>query len=854
MLAQHLSTIALRSLVDLAKADHLTLPLKEIYWAAVFSLNWMVRDYSVTILRRDVYPHVVEREAAESEIRRLVSAVLWLVEQPLAADPQLIVGLRGLTFEWTSGREEIEAVALLTFIAELLWFRDPVGDSWSSLLDEWIERSATHIQTHLRQTAERLKAQSEIAFPGEAHHRVEHLSDLFAPELQMLHELWRVTLRCDFVEVDKLRSTLLPRLPAESWMESRIARILFDFHHATRGATAGFGDPQELGLTRRQLLTSGAKGHAVPEARDAHFADELAELLRAGPDAHKPANRFQCFRLAMLKEIFALREWDYGDWRESLQFQSACYLDAVRADRNLTAFATAGIRLAVAARNYQGTKDPLTRSSLIVLDRAAPDIREQLVRQLLHTHPLQCFDSLSALSDLSDAIPESMLHEVADWCAKFVIDVGEKLEKARGSTAAPLAFWCHILEYVDSTPALCQRLFPAFLKEAAGLMPWLGKGREVFEQFLSCAAQEQAVQILDALACTRSKDAEVDFEHWGLIFNALLRRPELRQERYIKFLREHATKPLRVHHLQRLDSNSSPGAFSQDAALSAWFRELIGKLETSSGVDRAPSPWFRLVRWTEHETDVIDRMIALADNPECSCMLVSSLVNNLAAIVSEADQSLLDHMHPTIERWLRQPPVGKNRNQLSPFSVTRNTEPDQNDVEDSLGRLADAVWDAQGWFPAVRPWIKRHAVAPSAAPLPFASVLACRAGLFSEEKEGVELLALGEGLVEYAFGKADYDPDWMVAFGRALSLLHQMLEGAGDMVKAPSIEPKFLQLVCFIGDLLPRTPLLEAPDVRAVAAKLTNWLLKNSDGCEYLGKTLELFRHDARARVRHYAK
>jgi hypothetical protein len=181
MLAQHLSAIALRSLVDLAKGNHLRLPLEETYWAAVFSLNWMVRDYSVTILRHDVHPRVIEREPAESEIRRLVSALLWLVEQPLAADPQVTVGLRGLTFDWTSGREEVEAVTLLTFISELLWFRDPVGDSWSSLLEEWIERSATHIQTHLRQTAERLKAQSEIAFPGEAHHRVEHLSDLFAP-------------------------------------------------------------------------------------------------------------------------------------------------------------------------------------------------------------------------------------------------------------------------------------------------------------------------------------------------------------------------------------------------------------------------------------------------------------------------------------------------------------------------------------------------------------------------------------------------------------------------------------------------------------------------------------------------
>lgn len=848
MLVQHLCTVALRSLIDLANAGTLRLSLRETYWAPVLQLYWLHRDYPLMLLRHEIWPKLSARETPENEVRRCVDALLWMVEQPLTNGEPVRAQLSDLTLDWITGHEEIEAAVLLTFLAELLWHRNTDGPSWRTFLTEWQQRAPEHLRTLLSQTAERLRAQTVIASPESTSSGPEELSDSFVPEIQTLHRLWLAALRCDFARVEELRESLVPRLSGESWAEDRAARIIFDFHRATGAGTAVREDPQELGLTRRLLLTAGVKGHAVSEARDANFAEEFAEVLRGGVNAHKPGERFHCFRLAMLKELAALREWDYANWVEALDFGSACFLEAAHADPSLGFLAAQGIDLAVQARGFQGRKDLLTRAALLALDRAPVEARERLVRRLLRVHPLQRYDALTALAEISDAIPEPLMAEVAEWCVQFVVHDSEKLAKARGSTAAPLAMWRHILGRVDGTADLCRHLFPAFLKEAANSRTWFGDAVPTLGRFLQHADESNARAILDVLTQTDAPEDVRDFERWRLVYNALFARPELRDARYLELLRKTAHKPLRAHYLRRFDEGASTDAYPSDPALTIWLRELLLKRDFTTNFDGITIGWLALVRWTEAEIALVDQMIGLIDDPRCSCWLISSSLACLAEIVDVADRAVITRVQPALERWLRQSPTGQNRNQTSPFSVQRNIEPDQNDVDDAVAQLALAILRAggEGLLPAVQRFVARLPAVPCASAVPSLAALACDVASRSDETERSELLATARALCQVAFALAETEPDWMTACARTLVNLHSVFEEHPNLFSAEQFE--------FLYALLPTSASLSDPMARATAAELISWFVDHGKADATMEKALETLRNDPRARVRHRAK
>ena len=440
ILVQHLATIAIRELIDLAKGDRLLLGLQDFYWAPVFSLYWLVRDYSLHALTLEGRKLLIDREPQDSELRRLLTALIFLVEQSLSTIKDLPDSLDSLTLGWIAHRPEIEAEVLLNFIGELIWYRDPQGDHWLRLLEAWQKVGSEQLRPSLRETAERLRVQSAITEPGGRYALPTEPPEAFAPDARELYRLWRALLECDFTTVNAIRGRVLPRTS----FDTRLARILFDLQHMLRTAAGKFGDPQDVGLTRRKVQTNLERKEAVPLARDTLFAEEYAENLRRGGKEATASSRLHCFRLAMLKEIFALRVWDFSEWRSALIDQANAIFEVLRTPSCPPQFAASAIRLAVQGQAFE-EKDALVKNAIALLDRNTNEERSGLVRQLLRTNLLQGYDVMEALTMISDGIPVDMLPAVADWSVRYVCDMVEPLKKIRGCRSDPLALWGDIL-------------------------------------------------------------------------------------------------------------------------------------------------------------------------------------------------------------------------------------------------------------------------------------------------------------------------------------------------------------------------------------------------------------------------
>lgn len=844
----HLSSIAIRSALDLKKDNKLQLELRELYWSIVFSAYWMIRSYTLIILVSEVKPSLLGSDPQPSSLHKLLETLLALISEPLMFNKALIDDLHGIEWSWIENPTDIEAITLLTFISELVWYHTVTDGGWKTLLLSWETTAPPATAQALRHTRFRLEAQAALSRPESPPLNTEGFG--FDATTQGLYDLWHAALQCDLPTVERLQNTMVPRLRADSWIESQVAKILFDFHHATRFATSDPGDAQELGLTRRQFLSSGSKVNAVAEARDALFYELFTSILRQGRNSHKPSERFECARLAMYKEIFALKSWDYGDWREALDFQSAYCLEGAYSDSSVGSLACRGVVLAVQARAYKGVKDLFTRRAIDLIQWTEGATLIQTCRDLYQSHPLQWYDALNALGDISDAIPEVLLNDIATWSVQFVTELQDKIAKGRGSTIAPLAFWKVILENVVASDVLCKILAPAFSFSAKTPGCWLGEGGEVYETFLRLADRDTAIGIAEQISSVKPVDNAIEFARWKVLYNATQKRPELFTANVSACLERSAGKPFFAHHLARKKLGLTNDIPLSDQALKNWFHAQLMKAGPTSDEIGTPVQAFGFVPWSKNDKKSIDKIVSLIENPESSCMVITILLNGVAAIVSTADDNLFELLCGISERWLAVPPVGINRNNTGAFSRIRNTEPTQGDVEDRLGYLALQIFDRKGssWLPSIRPWLSRAENNWIEDTSPFSTVITWEMALASEGAEQDRMLQLTIDKFQMALSHANCTDEWKIALRRVLINIHNTLS---DRDKVSRIDPKCLtRLLDAIVANLSRIVRHDDPRIRKASARL---LLR----CEILGRAepainelKSQFRRDPRARIR----
>ena len=601
-------------------------------------------------------------------------------------------------------------------------------------------------------------------------------------------------------------------------------------------------------------------------ARDELFAKLFAESIRKGPANAAASDRFHGFRLAMLKEIFALRAWDFSEWREALEDQSDAVFEVLRADTCPPQFAAGGIRLAVQARAFE-EKDPFTQHAIAVLDFTNDDERARLVRQLLKAHPLQSFDTLDALTLISDAIPTGVLVEVADWCVHYVRELSGPMAKVRGSKAAPLAFWSEILPIVDDPLQLCNRLFPGFVVEAEKLGNWLEEGSEAIRVFLRFAIPEHATEIIERMIAIKNVAHQpLHMGRWAMIFDTLVSRPELRAPGLIAALRDLlaapqiAGLPIFRHYLHRLETGDTADRPISDPEFAAWLRERINRLVGTREDQAFSTQWFGLVEWTEHDAEMVTRLIEAIDQTNRSCSSITTFLRDLSNIVKSKNEVLNRQIAGALSRWLAAPPIGENRNQISPFSIFRVTAPDQRHVLGALASLSAELLRLsmlEEQLPVLHSWLRAIAVDPPAPAAPTLAYTAFRCGLTANIPVAWDLMSAGREITLRALSRADDHPEWRNALRRTLwrccTLIDETLADATSISGALQ-KPTADGMLQLLQAVVPRLALSRDADIRAVAAKVARKLSQVMPVGQEISAALEQLAGDARARVRRYAR
>jgi hypothetical protein len=785
------------------------------------------------------------------ELADVIKVLLALVESPLRREEARIGKIREWELRWVEKDTPGEVLALLELLTELLWLQVP--RDIDPIVDGWLQRIPTTAAEHVRKTRERLKLQEALVSPESP--QEDATIELRDASERLRHRMWKSFLWCEWDALNECREELVGDTP----FDSPVARILYELLNRTR-FECEYGDPQEIGLTRRLVHIYSSTASAFDEVRQKRCWLQLGKLWKRGDAASSSDQLARCLRLATWCELAALRSWDISSWLEATQQAADICLYACFHEPAGHRWAADAARLSVLSLSV-GHRDDLLRKAVLLADRTNGDDRARLAKTVAATRPAEWYAAMNMFSWLSDAIPEAVLPEIVEWSKKVAAFPQRRL---RGWKLFPLEFWGDIIGRVEDNEGLCKQLHPTIMKYASAPAIWASDKKGALRQYLKHAPEPLATEMIEAMFKTDGVDETDNGRRWGIVYEAAMEREELRT-RFRDELAENARTLLDRYHLRFVENpEANPGPID-DPELRSWccnqieghVDAVLARVSASmmSFGSRFNGAALRLVSWRSVDSDFIDKLVAGADHEWASVRDASELIHYLAHISLAADEEILNKLLGATVRWLSSPPRPRPsvRIRRAPqHDDTHGTE-SQADIEFALAHLAMRLVDMRpdDLGAQLGDWVATQAL--SVAPEALAAMLyvALRSGLAQEGSRGVVLVGVALGLLDRAANlsssaKADHvrqclhisaevtepsSEEWSVANGQNEEARELFLDGLARTVD---------KLHTFAD-----------PDVRLECARvLKNWKLSDSIP-PGLSRCLERLRGDARARVRH---
>ena len=393
LLVNNLCALALSRAEELAKTQRIQLTVSDLRWAFILPYFWLIDDYMPRSVA-NTFKAMQKAGRAEGKLVSLIAAYHYLVDEPLDNARSVLPILSNFSFDEINEVTAAEDTALCTNIIELTWFRTVQEAVWLEILERWINSCPRWMTRALSDLKARLILQSRLTSPGNTFPTV-NLEEIGLLAQNELGILWFHLLTANGPELDQS----IERLNATTSPDSVVARVLFDFHHFNR-FFGKFGEPQEVGLTRRRLFTSSSQLLIFNEIRESHLSELLGSLFRRDK-LGQAADRFRVFRLAMLCEISALRLWDWGSWQEAVKAQAEANLEVCKWDPNLFTRAVIGISQLLQALSFKTAKDDaLVRTGIATLEFASPEALNFLVEDTLLLYRAQKRGGYELFEDL----------------------------------------------------------------------------------------------------------------------------------------------------------------------------------------------------------------------------------------------------------------------------------------------------------------------------------------------------------------------------------------------------------------------------------------------------------------------
>ena len=858
MVVNHLCAIALADVQKWTKQKASSLSLNDIYWAVVLSLYWLSDSYMLREAKNAFT--VIQKREEEYELVAIISQLFLLFDRCLDSGLQPQQELLKSNLHWMTENTRCEDLILLNLLIELLWYRDPLADTWQQVAQHWqktLNSQPISYISEVEQTRKRLLLQNGLVVLGSKEIHDIALDTYFSrPIEKRLFMAWNHLLQCEW---DALKNDVRDIVGIVSF-EDPVALCISDIHQFFRfqihfrigESSESYGDNETIILTRRWVNASNRKADIFTEYRRNRIHKLSAKLWMKRGDGGNIEDQRLCFMLVMLYKLSSLRSWDFASWIDASQLGSELHLELHRSLQD-PSYAVDAIVCAIQALSFKDEKDnPTFATAVRSLDKAEVSIRERLVRQLLNTRPLESHRVIDAFYLLSDAIPESCLQKLAEWTVAYA-DFPD--DRRLGWRAAPFGFWEPILSSYIVPHRVYQVLQPAAIYFASRPMGWFADDEGFLQQYLLHAPSTLAIEIAEKMLNININDEQIVNTRWSMLYNTANKRPEF-LERFKDDLRAGANTPVRSHYQYYLDNPGSSSKARDDEQLREFCREQISSMvekvlqrgdNVSVSIGGISLSFASLVKWHEQDLYLIDRVIEAINHPNVYSFEVDDFLELLSFLVMRGGRPFALKLLNTYIDWLKKLPSGK------PIQYLGITE--EGGIFGSLCLLSIRMVNAlnEELIPSVGDWIITHASEANLLSVGTLPYLAIRVGTLTPGVMGVSIV----NTIQLLLMRAYTESDDAIKNGRKLKsllttisyTLYSTITDEWTILRATNDGARDA-LYQILKQNLPSLAKHDDADVRAGAALvMQNWLAIGTMP-ENLNSLYQQLCNDARGRVR----
>jgi len=693
VLVNHLCTIAVEQIGRWIKEGLSDIRVSDVHWALVMPLYWLVDEYMLFPVS-EVIKNLQPKNKKEEELLRVLKSVFCLVEQSLDDSAKVIEELIKSKPIWVKYQTECEDSALLTLAVELVWWRNPEGENWLTLLNAWSNKLEALVKANLSNLFKRLVLQTSTLYPRFKFDKEKSPLNELEPIAQDLYQAWESFLDCDYETLDKI----LRRMVGAISFESSHSLPVFYLHHFTRIQRKN-SEAELAGLTRRRLQISSRKEALFVELRNLTFYKKLQHLWRDETPSKGATERFHCFRLAMLNQITALRAWDLASWFEAINQQHDAIRELLRFGNQDYAieFSIRAVQLSALSRSFK-KEDGFFNDAVQTIDKAPEESREMLILSLISMRRFMWPSVLDALSLISDAIPEKLFSPVAEWCVNYV---NNPIQPFGSETSDALSLWTNIISYTPHSENICVIIHPIALKVAKTPLSWRSAYEALIEYMIN-AHSDLAIEVGEKMFEVQIKDENFNSQRWEIIFRASLGHPELSQK-FKKQLSATAKTPLLEFRLPLLPFTDKRFQLTNEEEFRNWCREQVLSLSKEI-IDRksekkAFGPGFNprvlvFVDWPKLEKDLITAALTAIKASFVQNHEISALVICLAELIFRGQPTNIELIREDFFQWLNELPAGKRMTEKElggPLSTFHMAFPGPEDIFVAFCHLVTAI-------------------------------------------------------------------------------------------------------------------------------------------------------------------
>jgi hypothetical protein len=686
LLAGHLALIALNEATRLLKSKICHLSLYELRWAYIFAHYWLIDGYLLDQDIREALDHAPQATDVDKRVLDLLRAYNELIREPLWSNNDRFSSLQTAHLEWMADDQAPEDLAILEHLIELLWWRGPQGECWENVRKAWVTTATlpSKCKKLLERLGHRLRFQSSLTAPGPLYPPLDAKAATKCGGDFPNFELWTLKLLGNHADLD----AAVTRHLAFVSDDPALVRQLLDFQQMNYLHAKDL-DPQAVRLTRRRLFDNPRL--RFDEAREQVLSGSLGAIFQKD-EKGQAYLRFNVFRLGMLCEISALRLWDYGMWLDAVRAQSSAALELSRWGENYVGFGAHGLRLAVLSLSYTPPRKQI-QQGLDALEFANEGVREELVRSILLSYPVQAYDVLSLLNDLSDAIPAHLWVETANWCERYSDE--DWSAKSHGSRLLPFEFWRDIFPVLGSGSLVWAKLAPLALAEVRNPLNWNAPHRNFFVNYMVHAPVELAKTAASALIDLPVADPAFAEDRFRLLCQTCNRRKELQGE-LLPSLARVAQTPFQRWRVAKLSDREPPSNEERIVKdeLRRSIEDFIKRISPGGTPQHPPQiDWERLslLRWTEQEADWLPLLLQTIEKPSSARSGIPSALRVLEMIVANGPRQFAEQVRPSFANWLHALPAWRENALFppgGPLSVVNIEQNNERNVENALASLA----------------------------------------------------------------------------------------------------------------------------------------------------------------------